>query len=59
MNGIFMSIEARVQKLHEQHTQLETRIRNEVKRPNPDQLMLSELKVKKLRIKEEMERLKA
>lgn len=53
-----MTSEARFSKLHERHAELETKIKNETNRPNPDQMMLNDLKLKKLRIKEEMERLK-
>jgi len=53
-----MKSEARLSKLHERHAELESEIKIETNRPNPDQMMLSDLKLKKLRIKEEMERLK-
>ena len=53
-----MTSGARFSKLHERHAELESKIKNETNRPNPDQMMLSDLKLKKLRIKEEIERLK-
>ena len=53
-----MTSEARFSKLHERHAELESKIKSDTNRPNPDQMILSDVKLKKLRIKEEIERLK-
>jgi len=44
--------------LKERHAALETRIMDEDQRPRPDSDALTRLKVEKLRVKEEMERLR-
>jgi hypothetical protein len=53
-----MSLQARIESLKERHATLETRIADEDNRPRPDDGMLARLKVEKLHIKEEMERLR-
>jgi hypothetical protein len=52
-----MSLSARIESLKTRHASLEGRIFEEDHRPRPDPEALSRLKVEKLRIKEEMERL--
>jgi hypothetical protein len=52
-----MSLQARIESLKERHASLETRIADEDHRPRPDDGTLSRLKLQKLRLKEEMERL--
>ena len=54
-----MSTESHIEALRGRHAGLETRISAEDARPQPDAGVLSRMKVQKLRLKEEMERLKA
>ncbi|MBV9734901.1 MAG: YdcH family protein [Acidisphaera sp.] len=54
-----MSLHARLESLKERHALLETRIADEDSRPRPDSDALVRLKVEKLRLKEEMERLQS
>jgi hypothetical protein len=49
---------ARLRALEERHAALEMRIAEEDNRPRPDAEQLSRLKREKLRLKEEMERLR-
>jgi hypothetical protein len=49
---------ARLRTLEERHATLEARIADEDNRPRPDAEALARLKREKLRLKEEMERLK-
>jgi hypothetical protein len=49
---------ARLRSLEERHASLETRIAEEGGRPLPNPDALSRLKLQKLRLKEEMERLR-
>ena len=53
-----MSLTARLEALKERHASLESRIFEEDNRPLPDAETLSRLKIEKLQIKDEMERLK-
>jgi hypothetical protein len=53
-----MSLHARLDALKERHALLETRIFNEDHRPQPDTEALSRLKIEKLQIKDEMERIR-
>jgi hypothetical protein len=53
-----MSLQARIDSLRQRHQALESRIAEEDHRPRPDDAALSRLKVEKLRVKEEMERLR-
>ncbi len=53
-----MSVQARLDALKERHEALEQRIADEDQRPRPDSDTLKRLKVEKLRVKEEMERLR-
>lgn len=48
----------RLRSLQERHATLEARITDEGTRPRPDSEALLRLKVEKLRVKEEMERLR-
>jgi hypothetical protein len=48
----------RLRALEERHAALEARIADEDSRPRPDAEQLSRLKREKLRLKEEMERLR-
>ena len=52
-----MSLEARMESLKGRHASLENRIHDEDTRPRPDGDALNRLKLEKLRLKEEMERL--
>jgi hypothetical protein len=53
-----MSLQARLDALKERHAALELRITDEDQRPRPDAEVLSRLKIEKLHVKEEMERLR-
>ena len=55
--GGTMSLQARIESLKGRHATLETKIHAEDLRPRPDPQELSRMKVEKLRLKEEMERL--
>jgi hypothetical protein len=52
-----MTIEDRVETLKAKHARLEHEIDEEVHRPLPDTVHLTELKREKLRIKEEIQRI--
>ena len=54
-----MSIEAHLAELTEKHHALEAQIDEEMERPLADTLKITELKRQKLRIKEEIERIKS
>lgn len=54
-----MSLQAHLDTLKERHAALELRISDEDQRPMPDAETLHRLKIEKLRVKEEMERLRA
>lgn len=56
--GGSMSLENRLESLKERHAALEARIFEEDQRPRPDYDMLTRLKVEKLHVKDEMERLR-
>jgi hypothetical protein len=53
-----MGLESHIQELADRHHKLDELIRDELHRPHPDDLMISELKKRKLRLKEEIERLR-
>lgn len=53
-----MSLHSRIESLKERHATLETRIADEDQRPRPDSDALARLKLEKLRLKEELERLR-
>lgn len=52
-----MSLVERIHSLEYQHTFLERAISHEMDRPMPDLFLLRDLKVRKLRVKEEISRL--
>jgi hypothetical protein len=52
-----MSLQSRIESLKDRHASLETRIADEDHRPRPDPDALAKLKLEKLRLKEEMDRL--
>jgi hypothetical protein len=54
-----MSLQSRIESLKTRHASLETRISEEDHRPRPDLDALTRLKLEKLRLKEEMDRLRA
>jgi len=54
-----MAIEARIRELGARHGELERAIQDEMSRPAADGTRLTELKRRKLRLKEEMESLKS
>ncbi len=53
-----MSLQSRIESLRTRHASLHMRIFDEDNRPAPDQGMLNRLKLEKLRVKDEMERLR-
>ncbi len=53
-----MSLQSHIEVLKERHASLETRIADEDQRPRPDGDALVRLKLEKLRLKEELERLR-
>lgn len=53
-----MSVNTRLDALKERHASLETRILDEDHRPQPDAEALMRLKLEKLRLKDEMEKLR-
>jgi hypothetical protein len=53
-----LSLQTRLESLKERHADLEMRIADEDGRPRPDADVLIRLKLEKLRIKEEIERLR-
>jgi len=53
-----MTLQTRLESLKERHAALEARIFDEDQRPRPDSEMLTRLKVEKLHVKEEIERLR-
>ncbi len=53
-----MSLDTRLESLRERHAALDARISEEDLRPRPDTDMLNRLKIEKLHLKEEMERLR-
>jgi hypothetical protein len=57
--GMLMSVEAHLESLLRKHGVLETEISQIMSRPVPDQAELTQLKREKLRLKEEIERLRS
>jgi hypothetical protein len=53
-----MNIQSHIEALQGRHASLESKIAAEDRRPRPDDAILSRMKLEKLRLKEEMERLK-
>ena len=54
-----MAVEARIRELGSRHHSLDQAIQDELSRPVSDDARLKELKRKKLKLKEEMEALRA
>ena len=54
-----MTLQSRLDSLKERHAALELRIADEDQRPMPDSETLKRLKIEKLHVKEEIERLRA
>ncbi len=54
-----MALDAHVTELTDKHRALKKQIENEMARPSADDIEISKLKREKLRIKDEIERLKA
>lgn len=53
-----MSVQSRIDSLQSRHASLDSRIVEEDRRPMPDTGTLTRLKLEKLRLKEEMERMR-
>jgi hypothetical protein len=53
-----MTVQSRIESLQTRHTSLDHRIVEEDRRPMPDPATLTRLKLEKLRLKEEMERMR-
>jgi hypothetical protein len=53
-----MGLDSHIQELSDKHHKLDEQIQDELHRPHPDDLLLSDLKKRKLRLKEEIERLR-
>jgi hypothetical protein len=53
-----MAIEAHIAELSSRHRKLEERLAQEMSRPGADDLRITEIKREKLRLKEEIERLR-
>jgi len=56
---MLMSIEAHLESLERKHGVLESEISEAMSRPVPDQAELTQLKREKLRVKEEIERIRS
>ena len=52
-----MSLQSRIDSLKSRHADLETRLRDEDHRPRPNADVVVKIKLDKLRVKEELERL--
>mgnify|MGYP000897100103 CR=1 FL=1 len=53
-----MALEAHLSELSEKHRALDRKIEEEASRPTADDLLIADLKRQKLRLKDEIERLK-
>jgi hypothetical protein len=53
-----MSLQSRLESLKARHAELESRLADEDARPRPDSDLMVRMKLEKLRLKEEMERLR-
>ena len=53
-----MNLHARLDALKQRHASLESRIFDEDHRPRPDEATLAKLKIEKLHLKDEMERIR-
>lgn len=54
-----MAVEAHIAELQDKHRQLDLEIETEIQNPGADTLHISALKREKLRLKEELERLRS
>lgn len=54
-----MAVEARLRELGARHQSLEKAIQDELRRPSADDLRIQELKRQKLKLKDELEALRA
>ena len=54
-----MALDARIRELGSRHQSLEQALQDELRRPHADDIRVKELKRRKLRLKEEMESLRA
>jgi len=54
-----MSLHERIESLKAKHAALETAIDSEVRRPLPDTAQIADLKRKKLRVKDELSRIRS
>lgn len=52
-----MSLQDRIESLKAKHAALDTAIQTETKRPSPNNVAISNLKLQKLRIKEELDKM--
>jgi hypothetical protein len=57
--GDTMNLQSHIDALKGRHASLDSQIAAEGRRPSPDSATLSRMKLEKLRLKEEMERLKS
>lgn len=53
-----MTVQSRIESLKSRHAELESRLADEDQRPRPDADVMLRLKLEKLRLKEELERLR-
>ncbi len=53
-----MGLDSHIQELSDKHHKLDEQIQDELHRPHPDDIILSDLKKRKLRLKEQIERLR-
>ena len=53
-----MTVEARIAELTQRHAKLEQNLSSELNHPSSDDTVITDLKRQKLRLKEEIERLK-
>lgn len=58
LKGDIMSLQSRLAALKDRHGSLESQIAREDQRPRPDEAALTRLKLEKLRLKDEIERLR-
>jgi hypothetical protein len=54
-----MTLQSRLDSLKQRHAELESRLADEDSRPRPDADVVLRIKLEKLRLKEEMERLRS
>lgn len=54
-----MAVTAHIEELSEKHRAIERKIEEELKHPSSDELTVAALKKEKLRLKDEIEKLKA